>query len=155
MATRSPGQASREGPFSSLGVRVSVMKTIRAGARWPFEKLSSRFARGPDGLPVPPRELRFLVSGDARDTVASFLGMGRLCARRIVDVLRKHGTDIDRLDAILDFGCGCGRTIRHLRPLRHPTLCGTDYNPLLVEWCSHNLAFARFDVNRLQPPLSY
>ncbi len=34
-------------------------------------------------------------------------------------------------------------------------LRGTDYNPTLIEWCRQNLTFARFDINRLEPPLDY
>src|SRR5262245_15136803 len=101
------------------------MRTLGDGARWPLHALRSRFERAPDGLPVPPRKLRFLVSGDERDTVATFLHMGGLCAQRIVETLRKHGTDIHDLDAILDFACGCGRTIRHFRSLQRPKLYGT------------------------------
>ena len=134
---------------------VRVMRTLRNRARWSLQELKSRFERAPDGLPVPPRELRSLVSGDPRDTVSSFLHMGSLCASRIVETLRKNGTDIHSLHAILDFGCGCGRTIRHFRSLRHPKLYGTDYNQMLIDWCKRNLAFVRFDVNQLQPPLIY
>jgi len=109
----------------------------------------------PDGLPIPPAELRSLVSGDPNDTRSSFFEMGSLCAQRIRQALEKTGVEIDRFDAILDFGCGCGRTIRHFRTLPKTQLYGTDYNPKLVAWCGRNLPFARFGLNRLHPPLDY
>ena len=56
---------------------------------------------------------------------------------------------------MLDFGCGCGRVMRHWRDLRGPALHGTDYNPYLVEWCRAHLSFASFGVNALEPPLAY
>jgi SAM-dependent methyltransferase len=95
------------------------------------------------------------VSGDPRDTVSSFLHMGSWCAGRIVETLRKNGTDIQRLRAILDFGCGCGRTIRHFRSLTPAELYGSDCNPAQIDWCRRHLVFGRFDVNQVAPPLSY
>lgn len=109
----------------------------------------------PDGLPIPPEELRSLVSGVHRYPVADFLDMGRLCVRLIQETLRKYGVEMSALESILDFGCGCGRTLRHLAFLRRTRLYGTDYNPALVKWCRPNLAFAQFEVNQLQPPLVY
>ena len=72
-----------------------------------------------------------------------------------MEALKKTGVEIDSFDAILDFGCGCGRTIRHFRTLKKAKLYGTDYNPKLIDWCSHNLPFGRFGVNQLHPPLVY
>jgi SAM-dependent methyltransferase len=106
-----------------------------------------------DGLPVPPAELRYLVS--LGYGTADFFEVGQLCARRIRESLTKCGAGIERFAAILDFGCGCGRTIRNFRSLRGPKLSGTDYNNKLIDWCRENLPFATFDVNRLEPPLAY
>jgi ubiquinone/menaquinone biosynthesis C-methylase UbiE len=63
--------------------------------------------------------------------------------------------DIGRFDAILDFGCGVGRIMRQWGSLQHPILCGTDYNPMLVEWCRDNLKFAECRVNTLSGELPY
>jgi SAM-dependent methyltransferase len=73
----------------------------------------------------------------------------------VVGLLKKQGVDIDDLEAILDFGCGCGRVIRHFHSLKRARLYGTDYNVKLIEWCKKNLPFAEFEVNRLSPPLAY
>lgn len=109
-----------------------------------------------DGLPIPPEQLRFLVSGDPSHTMADFLDVGRLCAGRIEETLARNGVEMRTLEAILDFGCGCGRTLRNFFPLaRRTRLHGTDYNPVLVAWCRPNLPFARFQLNGLEPPLSY
>jgi len=81
--------------------------------------------------------------------------MGTLCAQRIVETLNKNDVEIENLDAILDFGCGCGRTIRHFRNLKNTKLYGTDYNPKLIDWCDRHLPFGRFALNRLHPPLRY
>jgi SAM-dependent methyltransferase len=109
---------------------------------------------GSDGFPVPPADLRHLVT-DEYHYIPSFFDVGALCARRIVESLRKHGVEMDQFRAVLDFGCGCGRTIRHFRFLGKERLYGTDYNPRLIDWCKQNLPFAQFSLNNLEPALGY
>jgi SAM-dependent methyltransferase len=110
---------------------------------------------GPDGLPLPPAELHFLVSGNPQLDAAAFWQIGHGCIGMVAAFMGKYGKRLDDLGAILDFGCGCGRLIRHLRSLEKAKVYGTDYNPRLVEWCRRNLPFAQFSVNQLAPPLGY
>jgi SAM-dependent methyltransferase len=55
---------------------------------------------------------------------------------------------------ILDFGCGCGRVLRHFAD-SGVEVHGTDLNPKLVAWCRRRLRFATFASNGLCPPLAY
>ncbi len=73
----------------------------------------------------------------------------------IVDTLARNGIKIDSFQAILDFGCGCGRVIRYWHTFRNTVVFGTDYKPKLVEWCKRHLKFAQFEINQLSPPLIY
>ena len=88
---------------------TKILRNLRAVARLHPLSQAVRDWMHSDGLPVPPQELRYLVSGDPSYTKSSFFEMGRLCAQRIVEALKKTGVEIDGFDAILDFGCGCGR----------------------------------------------
>lgn len=134
----------------------SVRKILRdLRKRLPSQAIRDWMEGTPDGLPFPPVELRYLISGNRNDTKASFFEMGKLCAQRITEALKKTDAEIESFDAILDFGCGCGRTIRHFRTLKTTKLHGTDYNPKLVDWCARNLPFGQFGLNQLQPPLLY
>ena len=108
-----------------------------------------------DELPIPPADLHFLVTGNHTFGITDFLSIGAGCAKNVVNSLKRHTVDIDSLDAILDFGCGCGRTIRHFRALRRTKVFGTDYDQRPIEWCRKNLPFATFSVNQLRPPLDY
>jgi SAM-dependent methyltransferase len=109
----------------------------------------------PDGLPIPPPDLHALVSGNPDSDVTDLFVKGRLCADWLVRLLEKNRHDLDTFRAVLDFGCGCGRVLRHFHFLKNARLCGTDYNPMLIDWCRRNLPFAEFKVNHLQPPLDY
>lgn len=112
-----------------------------------------RLRGAPDGLPIPPDKLVTSVAGNS--DVSWFLEIGQRGAESTIDILERNGVHITNLQAILDFGCGCGRVIRHFRSLKIPKLCGSDYNPALIEWCKRNLSFAKFETNDLCPPLDY
>jgi SAM-dependent methyltransferase len=105
------------------------------------------------GVPVPPANLRFWVAGN--EDAEWFLSAGRLGADALTSLLDRHGLDIDRLESVLDFGCGCGRVMRHLRHLKQVRLHGTDPNASAIDWCDKHLDFAEFNTNRLQPPMRY
>jgi SAM-dependent methyltransferase len=114
----------------------------------------------PDGYPLPPEELMGLVTGDARPQARgrrgkSFFTSGEQTAAVIRTVLREYGRPIEECRAVLDFGCGCGRVIRHFRRLSDARLQGSDYNEELIAWCRANLPFAEFAVNGLEPGLEY
>jgi SAM-dependent methyltransferase len=107
-----------------------------------------------DGLPLPPARLRTQI-GPLHADGAFFLRSGRSQADLVRDLLRDDGTTIDELGAILDFGCGCGRVLRHWSHLERTSVCGCDIDPRMIEWCAANLPFADVAVTRLSPPLPY
>jgi SAM-dependent methyltransferase len=103
---------------------------------------------------VPPASLRFRVHGDVN--VHSFLETGRQCRQDIKDALARVSKDIGSFRNILDFGCGCGRTITWFpRRTSAVQLHGTDIDAAAIEWCRRHLDFASFEVNEPLPPLCY
>jgi SAM-dependent methyltransferase len=106
-----------------------------------------------DGLPLQPPRLIDYVSG--MYDVEAFYCIGKEGLANISKHLAKHGLSIDRFGSVLDFGCGCGRIIRHMSGFKNVNFFGTDYNPLLIEWCRENLPFAKFNVNTLSGALPY
>jgi SAM-dependent methyltransferase len=94
-----------------------------------------------------------LVTGSA--DAAWYTEGGKLAAESIRRTLRDAGLAPDDFRAILDFGCGCGRVIRHWRTLTSAALYGSDFNPALVEWCRRHLPFAEFQSNTLEPRLDF
>jgi SAM-dependent methyltransferase len=113
-----------------------------------------REAKAADGLPLPPARLRAQV-GPLHADADFFLRSGRHNADLIRDVLTEDGSSIEELDALLDWGCGCGRVLRHWADLPRTRIVGCDITPKMVEWCNEHLAFAEAAVNKLSPPLPY
>jgi SAM-dependent methyltransferase len=122
------------------------MRTLRQNARY-------RGKTAPDGLPVPPLHLLVKVNGTA--SLDWFYEGGRSSEQSIRQALGTCGQRVEDFRSMLDFGCGCGRVIRRWHALTGTRVCGTDYNPSLIAWCRRHLPFAQYEVNALNPPLSY
>jgi SAM-dependent methyltransferase len=116
--------------------------------------LSTQPAQLADGLPLPPARMRVQV-GPLHADPQFFLRSGEYNAELIRDVLRDAGSSLDQIDSLLDWGCGCGRVLRHWTGLSRTRVFGCDITPKMVEWCNENLPFVEAEVNELNPPLPY
>lgn len=145
---------------------LPVARTSRAWARrlW-YLPHNVRYWRGAatgaaaDGtgstpLPVPPLALIDLVSG--QPDIPWFLEGGKRAAAAIREALARQGVAMEELAALLDFGCGCGRVLRHWSELAPGTeIHGSDLSLRSIEWGQRHLTFARLQTNGLAPPLPY
>ncbi|NCC34365.1 MAG: class I SAM-dependent methyltransferase [Chloroflexia bacterium] len=105
------------------------------------------------GNPLPPTTMMFLVQGNHEANY--FVEGGRKAFDTVWETLEKSHVN-HPFHTILDFGCGCGRVLRHWKSRAAQfQLYGVDYNPELVMWCRRVTPFARIDQNRLEPPLHY
>jgi SAM-dependent methyltransferase len=107
-----------------------------------------------DDLPLPPARLRAQV-GPLHADATFFLESGRQQAKLIENALADNGASLDALESLLDFGCGCGRVLRHWARLPRARVCGCDTDSRMVAWCDDNLPFAEVTLNSNSPPLSY
>ena len=142
---------------SNLGLAGPAARVLRAisssDPRTVLSNAGYRRRGAPDGLPIPPQDLLFLVAGTS--SISWFLEGGARAADTVRAAMERRGVAFDSLEAILDFGCGCGRVLRHWHDLPRGHVFGTDYSPKLAQWCSQNLPFARVGINQLAPPLAY
>ena len=106
-----------------------------------------------DGLALPPVRLVHLVTNTY--SYRWFLESGKVGTTCMAAILAKNGYAIGGFSSILDFGCGCGRMMRHWSNLQGPRFHGTDYQDALAGWCRVHLPFAHFDTNRLSAGLPY
>ena len=101
---------------------------------------------------LPPASLRYRVHGSPG--VAGFLRVGKRCSQDIEAGLMKIGRDPGSFQHVLDFGCGCGRTLIWFANRSHASrFYGTDIDAEAISWCRSNLDFARCRVNKPLPPL--
>lgn len=118
-----------------------------------FAGANKRYLKSaPQTLPIPPVSLRILVA--ASPDIAWFVESGRRGADSVVGILQRNGVELDRETPLLDFGCGCGRVVRHFAG-RSDAIFGSDVNARLVEWSRECLSFGTFRTNALAPPLSF
>jgi SAM-dependent methyltransferase len=103
-------------------------------------------------VPIPGARLRILVAGSP--DIAWFIEGGRRGALSVRSILEGNGAPFAGVGSLLDFGCGCGRVLRHLMD-DGVAVSGSDLNVKLIRWCGANLAPARFSVNGLSPPLPH
>jgi SAM-dependent methyltransferase len=85
-----------------------------------------------------------------------FLGVGRKIFWDLNRLLKEINRDFDTFDRILDFGCGCARVLRFVKPRIGQSIEGTDIDMESIHWCQDNLFNTlKFHVNSDIPPLAY
>jgi SAM-dependent methyltransferase len=124
---------------------------LALATRW---RIRSRRDVAPDGLPLPPARLRAQI-GPLHADADFFLRSGRSQAELVRDLLHENDVEIEALRALLDFGCGCGRVLRHWSRLEGVRRCGCDIDAKMVDWCVESLPFVEVSRNELVPPLPY
>lgn len=101
---------------------------------------------------LPPPTLRYRVG--YRPEASIFLSVGKRISEDIESALKQASFDLDSFEKVLDFGCGCGRTLIWFAD-RRPKFYGTDIDAEAIAWCQKNLTFGNFNVNGPLPPLIY
>lgn len=107
----------------------------------------------PAPIPEPAQRKRVSSSED----LGAFLVLGASAYVRIDRVLHEYfGKHVGDADAVLDWGCGCGRVFRYFPADRLPHFTGVDIDRNNIEWCRENYPAARFEVVSPRPatPLS-
>ena len=103
-------------------------------------------------VPLPPAGMRAFVGGG--DTAeGQFLSIGAETYRLLRHVTQEAGCPLSSLAAVLDFGCGPGRTLRYLLRHAETVACtGIDVDAAAIRWCKRHFPFGEFWVNRETPP---
>ncbi len=101
--------------------------------------------------PLPEAAQRKRVS--ANEDLNKFFVAGASTYARLDRVLQtSFGKTLAQADAVLDWGCGCGRVFRFLPPDRLAHFTGIDIDRDNVAWCAPNFPAARFEAVSPRPP---
>jgi SAM-dependent methyltransferase len=102
------------------------------------------------GVPFPKWEDMLTVGGETN--LELFLTIGQDTFNWIKPYLNL----IDHNSNVLDFGVGCGRTIRHFfRYSKNYNLYGCDVDRKAIQWLQKNVSFVDSAVSDPKPPLPY
>ena len=138
--------------FRKLGL-IRFSDTLRFYLAWiktyPARK---KFLASHENLALPPA---YYLYETFNLNYHSFYNESRKTAQWLIDHFN-HFTDTNHAN-ILDWGCGPGRIIRHLRDTLPSTasLSGTDYNEKYIKWCRKHIQGVRFKTNELDPPMNF
>jgi SAM-dependent methyltransferase len=106
-----------------------------------------------DGFAFPGPRLIYLVTGQFE--IEGFIANGAVGKESITKTLAKNGFKMEDFKTVLDFGCGCGRVMRHWGRVSGPKFFGTDFNPRAIDWCKRSLTFAEFHNNGASSRLNF
>jgi SAM-dependent methyltransferase len=102
----------------------------------------------------PKASLRYRVNGTPE--LNDFLSEGERCSGDLEKALARIDRHMDSFQNILDFGCGCGRTIRCFEKYAvASSLSGTDIDSAAIDYCRRRFNNIEFSVNQPLPPLDY
>ncbi len=140
------------------GIRRVLIKAVQRNKRlyrWLlFRHVDAKDRANGAAVNLPPAELRYRVSSSP--DAQNFITIGKKCAADIEAAVRGVGYELAQFERILDFGCGCGRTLVHLKDLAlRAQFDGTDIDERAIEWCEEHLRFATFKVGQASPPTEY
>jgi 2-polyprenyl-3-methyl-5-hydroxy-6-metoxy-1,4-benzoquinol methylase len=131
----------------AMAVRISL---IAAAPRPGFNSLPMS-----QGVILPPGEIRYRVVSKTHSE-EEYLKVGRVAAQGLVDLVAGFSDLADRELMVLDFGCGCARTLQPLHVMAPRwTLYGTDVDRVAIHWSEAHIPYATFCVNHERPPTCY
>lgn len=111
--------------------------------------------------PVPPADLILRVApsfGEGRiEDVRHAFDAAAIEHLELFDrALSLDGRSFTDFERALDFGCGCGRFLRHLGAIADLVeIHGTDIDAEMIDWCRTNIPYSQFELAPHEPPLPY
>ncbi|HEY8311130.1 MAG TPA: class I SAM-dependent methyltransferase, partial [Gemmatimonadaceae bacterium] len=106
------------------------------------------------GIPIPPGELIFRVSGSPEPK--GFHYGGKWTLDMFENALARVGRTFGDFTDIYDFGCGCGRlTPWLLEAAAQARLYGSDIDDVAVDWLRRNFPEGDFRTNQGLPSLPF
>jgi ubiquinone/menaquinone biosynthesis C-methylase UbiE len=105
-------------------------------------------------LPFPSGEHILRVAGPIG--LNGFLTSGASWFFNLKELVRRYvGRELAELDAVLDWGCGCGRILRHALESGITNIRGVDIDDLNIRWLCEKFPQGSYVRTNFDPPLPY
>jgi SAM-dependent methyltransferase len=105
-------------------------------------------------IPLPPENLRKKVLGP--ESAEYFVSSGHLSVQDLGRALASIGRTFDEFTDVLEWGCGCGRILRHLQSWKTTKrIHGNDIDRDAISWINQNLPWVATSTTDGMPPLPY
>ncbi len=116
--------------------------------------LRDRISASKESLPFPSARLRSRVHGATGRE--GFAEVGQRVTDDILRLIADEGRAASQFQSVLDFGCGCGRILRYLSShMPKAEFFGADIDPEALDWCRSHLPFAKYSLNKENPPMDF
>jgi len=103
---------------------------------------------------LPNESLRQRVAGTP--DAEWFRKSGKMSVKNIETILNIIDTSFTDYPRALDFGCGCGRILVHMKDIGEKVeLYGVDIDTEAISWAEKHIPWVKFSVNNPLPPLDY
>ncbi|MEO8752589.1 MAG: class I SAM-dependent methyltransferase [Casimicrobiaceae bacterium] len=103
---------------------------------------------------LPGDDLRWRVAGTA--DAGWFWKSGGMSIENIGTMLSIIGKSFSDYPRALEFGCGCGRMLLHMKQIAEKTaLYGVDIDPAGIAWAQAHIPWVKCSVNNGLPPLDF
>lgn len=141
----------RPHPLRSIVRGLGLLGPYYRFVEWRAAMASPRPPRvAEDGKPLPDRLAMMRIGGTS--DWRFFYERGKATAQTLVDAARTAGADPARWQAVLDWGCGCGRISRHLPAHTPARIIGRDIDAYTIRWPRKHLD-GDYRACGLKPPL--
>jgi SAM-dependent methyltransferase len=105
-------------------------------------------------IKLPPERLRYRVAGT--ESAEWFTQSGRMSVQDLDRALAAINKSFAQFDDVLEWGCGCGRILRHLPTPQAPKrIYGNDIDHEAIAWVAENLPWVETSRTDGMPPLPY
>jgi len=99
---------------------------------------------------LPSETLMHRVSGSRN--AAEFLCNGQNIMNDLTRALSKINKSFSDFDHVLDFGCGCGRSLIWCKEIaKKSNIYGSDFDAEAIAWCREHIPFGKYYVNQALP----
>jgi len=105
-------------------------------------------------LPLPEPQNIIRVAGPVGE--AGFILGGGTWFTKLSQLSKRYlGKNLSELNSVLDWGCGCGRILRHFLEQGLDNVYGADIDSVNLDWIRQNLGYEKVLHIALDPPMPF